>query len=281
MGAYQRELCARRVVKNSAAPCRGGMACLAFPGESGLDVIRICRGRELGIVAIEALGGRSGIAATYVAASAFQGGVGSGECESCHRLVIETGAAPGIHPVAAFAFDGKATASVRRILGLGEIGRVAGRAIRAESEVLSHRGSAMAALARYRRMRADEWETIGMLASLLDARAPTLDGMAILAAASELPAVNVGVAGGTRVTHLLKDSGNMAAGTGYSGVHAAQGIARLGIVIELRLGAQGPPTAGRVARLAGDFERPMRVACPVAARRCLARQQGGAAHECG
>lgn len=257
------------------------MACLAFPGKSGLNVIRIRGGRELGIVAIEALGGRPGIAAPDVATTAFQGGVGSGECESCHRLVIETGAAPGVHPVAAFAFDSKASAGVRWVLGFREIGRVAGRAICAESEVLSHRGPAMAALAGHRRMSANEWETVGMLASLLDTRAPPLDRMAILAASSELSAVYVGVAGCTRMANVLKYSGNMAAGTGYSGVHAAQGIARLGIVIELRLGAQGPPTAGGVARLAGDFERPMRVACPVAARRCLARQQGGAAHQCG
>jgi hypothetical protein len=250
------------------------MARLAFPGKSGLDVIRICGGRELGIVAIEALGGRSGIAAPYVAAAAFQGTVGSGECESRHRLVIETGAAPGIHPVAAFALDGKTSAGVRRVLGPGEIASVAGRAIRAESEVLSYGRPTMTTLAVYRRMGADEWEPVGMLASLLDADAPPFDGMAILAAASELPAVYVGVAGGTRVTHLLEDSGNMAAGTGYSSVHAAQGIARLGIMIELRLGTQGPPTAGGVARLARDFERPMRVACPVGARRCLGRQQG-------
>jgi len=116
----------------------------------------------------------------------------------------------------------------------------------------------MAVVALQHRVRTDQWETILVVANLLQRNLPALHRVAALAVRSKLAAMNIRVAIRTIATHLFEDQAHVAFCAGDFGVHAAQRVARV-IVIELRIGADRLPTRVGVAFLAGNRRSAVRI----------------------
>jgi hypothetical protein len=106
-------------------------------------------------------------------------------------------------------------------------------------------------------MRSGQWETVIVLADLVNVDFPPADGMTVLANRAHLAAVNVGMAVGALVSHIGKDHLDVAGRAGHALVHAAQ--RKLGgVVIEFGNGPDGPPSINGVAVLTGDIQRAVR-----------------------
>lgn len=118
---------------------------------------------------------------------------------------------------------------------------VAGIALGRKSLKLTCGSTLVTSLTVYRRMRADERETILMVTNRGYGNLPAFDGVAGLTIRAELSAVNVGVAIRTFLSHIGENEFHMALGALHIFVHAAQRVARL-VVVKLRNAADGLPT---------------------------------------
>lgn len=98
-----------------------------------------------------------------------------------------------------------------------------------------------------------------MLSGSLGNNAPTLHGVALLAARTHLPAVDVRVTISAVGPDIGEDRLGVALRTGDPLMQAAQRIFCC-VVIEFRNGPNGFPTHGRVAVLAGDAQAAVRTA---------------------
>lgn len=93
-------------------------------------MIRIRGPVEIGRMAAVAIGGRSLEFAADVARGAFQGGMRSGERETCKFQVVELSVVPGIESVTSLACAREIQRLVIRVRRLLKFGNVAGHAIR-------------------------------------------------------------------------------------------------------------------------------------------------------
>lgn len=118
----------------------------------------------------------------------------------------------------------------------------------------------MTGIAIQRSVRADQREAVEVLVDLLDRNVPPLYGVALFAVRPHLALVDVGVAVRAARSHIREHRLGVALGAAHTLVHAAQGILG-GVVIELRDGTNGFPTAERVAVLAGDAQAPVGASC--------------------
>lgn|SRR5579871_109973 len=99
--------------------------------------------------------------------------------------------------------------------------------------------------------------------------------MAVLARGPELPLVKISVAVGALGSGVGKYFRHVARITSDVRVHAAQRVARVGVVIELGLRSQRRPARGGVAVLTGNHELAVWISgrrLPASRRRCAKRQ---------
>ena len=99
----------------------------------------------------------------------------------------------------------------------------------------------MAGVAGDSRVRAKQRKTIEVIADVGHRDAPAANRVAVLAGRAHLAGVNVGVTIRALLSHLGKHRVGVALAAMHALVHAAQGELGFGVVIELRLGADGLP----------------------------------------
>ena len=116
----------------------------------------------------------------------------------------------------------------------------------------------MAVIALQQRVRANQWKSVLMIANLLQRNLPTFHRVTALAVGAKLAAMNVGMAVGAILAHVLENQACMALGAGHLLVHAPQRIPGV-IVIELRVRADRLPARIGVTLLARDSERAVRI----------------------
>lgn len=104
-----------------------------------------------------------------------------------------------------------------------------------------------------------ERETVLMILHRFDRHAPALHRVALLATRPKLPAMQVGVAIRAARPDVAEYFEDMALPAADSFVHSAQRKARAAM-IELRNAADGLPARERVAVLARNRQRPVRIA---------------------
>ena len=117
----------------------------------------------------------------------------------------------------------------------------------------------MAGIARYRRVCAEKREPVEVVLDGLQIYAPPAHGVAVLTSAAHLTAMDIGVAIGAFVPYIREDFADVALAAGDVGMHRAQRIFGIGVVIEFRLGANRLPTHRGMAALAGDRDGPVRI----------------------
>lgn len=111
----------------------------------------------------------------------------------------------------------------------------------------------MARIAVHRSVCAKKRKAVVVLLDLLDLNVPALHVVALFAAGSELPLMNIGVTVGALPAHIGEDRLRVALRAGNALVHSAQGEAR-GVVIKFWNSPNRLPAFERVAVLARDAE---------------------------
>ena len=230
----------------------------AVGGKTRCNMIRVGGALQVRLVTPDAGGRRGGEVSAHMACRARSGRMRARQREIRNQRVIERRVEPGMHVVAHRAV--RRELLMRRILRRQKFLAVAVDAGRAHSHENAAGRAFMAAFAGRRRVRAEQRKTVGMLASAhLRGRRPTLHRVALLAAGAHLRAMQIRVAGGAVVRSFLEDWIGMALLTGNVGMHPAQRVAGLRVVIELRVRPNGLPRRGGMARLAGGRKRTVRI----------------------
>ena len=188
--------------------------------------------------------------------------------------MIETGALPLIHSMAAFALGGKFRRHVVRRLRLLIVAQVATHALRAQPDEHACGGAAMARIAGDGRMSAKQWESVQVVLDGIYSNPPPANRMTILAGGSELAAMDVGVTIRALLTDVAEDLAGMALGAGYILVQGSQREFRLGVMVELRFRANRLPAHAGVAALAGQVKRSVGINSSVGRRWLRAHQSG-------
>lgn len=191
MRTCQREL-RRVVVELPVRPCDGAMACLARRGEPGLRVRRIVRAAVVFCMTAVTIGRRPFVLVADVAGDALERGMGPGQGESELR-VVHLRAEESIHRVAFLAVRGEARGNVVR-LGALVVLRVARHAVGGQSNILAGCRALVTGLTVQCGMRTQQREAVAVLLDRLDAYAPTVDGVTLLAIRAELAPMDIGVA---------------------------------------------------------------------------------------
>ena len=123
---------------------------------------------------------------------------------------------------------------------------------------LPGRGLLVALVAFHQRVRPHQRKAILMIANRVQGNIPSLDRVATLAVGAKLPPMNIRMAIRATCADVFEDQFGVALRAAHLAVHAPQWITRL-VVIEIRIGANRPPTGCGVAVLAGNGDRAMRV----------------------
>ena len=182
------------------------------------------------------------------------------------HAVIKGSAQPAVERrVAILAIGGRkgrASAGVRRVVGLLPVGQMARLTVRRETVENSRRRLLVARFALHRRVRTEQREAIQVILNLLNSNVPSLNRMALFTILPQLMPVNVFVR--MAVHAILADVGEhrlyVALYTLNFLVHAPQRISGL-VVIELGYRANGTPGCSSVAVLARNVQRwPVRTA---------------------
>jgi hypothetical protein len=184
--------------------------------------------------------------------------VSSRELELRKLIVVETRQPPIVDAVAGFARGWKSGGAVIDALSLLILRLMASDALRAQARVDARCGSAMAGVARNRRVSAQQREAIQVVLDRSGGDPPSLNRVAVLTLSAELTPVKIRVTGRTLRPSFGKNSRDVARITGYVLMHPSQGKLSL-VVIELGLGAQRREARGGVAVLTRDRNRPVRI----------------------
>ncbi len=225
------------VIEFRPQPLNRGVAGLAGLRKSGGDVVRTSRCREVFRMATGA-GRRSPlIVAADVAGCARHSGVSPGELELRELVVIEARQLPVVDAVAGIARGWKTGGAVIHALSLLKVLLVASDALRAQPRIHARSGSAMAGLARHRRMTAEQWKAIQVILNRLRGDRPSLNRVAVFALSAELAPVEIGMAVRALRPGFGKNVRDVARFTGDVLMHPAQ--RELGsAMVELGLRAQ-------------------------------------------
>lgn len=132
-------------------------------------------------------------------------------------------------------------------------------ALRRKSLELPRGCTFMARIAVYRRVRTVQREAILVVSNRLHGDHPALHGVTRFAIRAELAVMNVRMTIRAFLSYIRKNEFHVALGALHLFVHATEGISRR-IVTEFRDAADGLPTQGCVAVLAGDVDGTVRVA---------------------
>lgn len=184
----------------------------------------------------------------------------SGQAKVCELRMIELGALPLIHGVAGFAGHRQVGGNMIQRGRLLEIALMAADTRRAQSDKDTAGRANMAVVALQRGVSADKRKTVQMVADGIDIHLPAVNGVAVLACRAKLPPMDVSVAISALLTDVSKDFLHMARITCDILVKAAERILCFTVVVELHCLPKGRPTCCRMAVLAGDGERPVRIA---------------------
>jgi len=122
----------------------------------------------------------------------------------------------------------------------------------------------VAGVAGERGVSADQREAVRVLLHGRDGYGPAAHRVALLAAVPHLAAMEIGVTVGAARTNLAENETDVATAASHRLVHATQGKAGLGVVIELGGRTDWLPAGGVVAVFAGDAERTVRIGGPAA-----------------
>jgi len=160
--------------------------------------------------------------------------------------------------VAGFARGWKTGGAVIHALRLLKLLLMASDALRTQARVDARRASAMAGIAGYRRVTAQQRKAIQVVLDGTRGDPPSLNGVAVLALGTELAPVKIRVTGRTLRAGFGKNSRDVARITGHVLMHPSQGKLSL-VVIELGLSSQGREADGGVAILARDRNRAVRI----------------------
>ena len=183
----------------------------------------------------------------------------------CEFRVIERRPRPAIDVVAGRAICRELRSYVIRRLGLLELLRMAGIAIRREAFELSGRRSLMTGVAIHHRVGSNQREAVLVILNRADIRFPALHRVARLAVCAHLSAMNICMAIRALRSNIRENWFRMALRAGHVRMHAAQRILCL-IVIEFGDRADRLPSSLRVTVLTGHSQGTVRT--PRAIARC-------------
>jgi len=93
----QREVCERRMVEGSGAPCNVGVAYAAIMREASLYMVRIRRAGKVFLMASVAIGRRPLITSAGVTCRTVERGMNAQQCIAGVLQVVELRSQPGIH----------------------------------------------------------------------------------------------------------------------------------------------------------------------------------------
>src|ERR1035438_9238879 len=202
--AGQRVVRVEGVIECRVEPVGCGVASAAVLGQAELDVRRVVRADEVRLVAGIAGGRRSGENVVNVACGAGQSGVHPGQREPGELEVVEAGAEPTVHGVAALAGGGEAQRNVvenRRL----EVLLMAGVTSRRQSLELPGRGILVALVALHQGVRPYQRKAVLVVANRILRDIPTLDRVATFALGAELAAMNIRVAIGATLADVRSE----------------------------------------------------------------------------
>jgi len=123
---------------------------------------------------------------------------------------------------------------------------------------LSYRAYAVAGVTVSYRMCADQRKSVLMLIDGVDGNLPPVDPVTNVALRAVFPAMNVGVAVLALTANIGENRIHVTFLTRHLHVHTAQGVTGLAVV-KLRIAANRSPRCCRVAPLASNVQRAMRV----------------------
>jgi len=155
--------------------------------------------------------------------------------------------------VALLALGRKSQRAVVRIRRVHVRYGMATDAIRLESHETPDRRSLVALFAIEGRVCTDQREPVLVIPNLVNRRRPALHRVAAVALRAHAAAMNIGVTVAAVTPDVAENRLQVALRAGHGFVHAGQRI-WCGVVIELRVLPNGPPTAEGVTVLAGDIE---------------------------
>lgn len=182
------------------------------------------------------------------------------------RGVVHRGSQPTVKGVARFAGLRELRGNVIWVGGLLEVGLVARNAGGRESLILADGSPFVTILALHGSVRAQERKAVLVIPELLDRDVPALDGMTLGAVGAHFALVDVAMAVFAILSHIGENRLYVALRALHFFVHAAQRILGF-VVVKFGVGANGPPSGGRVAILAGDGESPVRTSGGLPLRR--------------
>lgn len=223
--------------------------------ESGGDVVRIGRAREIGRVAAKTIRGDALKLVANVATGALQRLMSSQQRELCEPVVIELCSAPRIDAVATAAIRWQGCRFVIQGGRAVVVIQMAAGAISGKARVNAACRALVAGFASNRRVCSKQREAVPMVLCRPSACAPTLHCVAVFALRPKLAPVNVGMAISALCTRLGKHSGDVAGVTRYIRMHAPQRKTCACVVVELRDGPNRLPPSGCVTVLARDRNR--------------------------
>ena len=223
----------------------------------GGHMIRVSGLGEVGEVAAGAVARNTLEMVACVAGATSQILVRPGQREMSEAGVIEVRDLPAVRVVTGFAGDGETSSAMVENAVLLKFTVMATEALRAEPNVLPDRCAPVTGIARQRRVRAEQRETIPMVLNGACVYAPTQNRMTVLALCAELALVEIGVAVRATRAGFGKDFRYVARITRYILVHAAKLEVGFGIVIEFGLGTKRRPTGGSVTILTWQRKLPM------------------------
>lgn len=247
------------VIKRCSQPICHRMATRAIVRKSGGCVRRTCSAVVVVDVATEAIGRRTRELAAHVACDATHRCVRAEQREACECGVVKLSALPLVGSVAGVALERKFRRRVVGVLCFLKIAQVAACAVGAQSDKYAAGRSPMAGVARNSRMCPKERKPVQVVLDGSDRHLPAANGMAILAGAAELSAMNVGMAIRTHLADVAEYFADVALAAGYVFVQSAQRKLRLRVVIELRFRTDRFPARRGVATFASSHQRTVRI----------------------
>jgi hypothetical protein len=213
-------------------------------------------------MAADAGGWRSRKFAVRMACGAIKLRMPSCEKKTGVSIMVKLGAKPRIHArMTRPAGGGKRYGlMVRRLCGRIVL-KMARDTVGTQPFVLTDCCAFMARFAIRGRMRADERKAVCMVFHSRQWNAPPANGMTLLAVASHLPAMKVGMTIGALLPYVGEYELGVAFPAIHSFMHATKRIQGLGM-IEIGEGPDRPITCGGMAFPARNVERSMRAAGP-------------------
>jgi len=176
-----------------------------------------------------------------VAAITGQRQMSASQCKIGEAGVIETRYLPLDQVVARITRGWKSGRSMVQYRGLKVLDMTTD-ALRAQARIDARCGSLVARIASRAGMRAKQWEAVPVIADGSNIGTPALNCVTLVTLCPELPCVEICVAVGALPPGLGEHFRNMATVAGHLGVHSAECIMSVCIMVKLDTGTKRRPT---------------------------------------